>query len=80
MLVGTRDLRPKTNLPTQSTPFIGRERQLDELEKLLVKADVHLVTILAPGGMGKTRLALEAGAAQSAHFADGVPISYRWLP
>ena len=64
--------KPPPSLPIQITPFIGREEELDELAKLLAKPDVRLVTILAPGGMGKTRLALEAGAAQSAHFAHGV--------
>ncbi len=67
-----RPIKPTASLPNQTTPFVGREKQLDELAKLLAKPDVRLVTILAPGGMGKTRLALEAGIAQFDHFANGV--------
>ncbi len=63
---------PKHNLPHQTTPFIGRESELEELARLLVAPDVRLVTILAPGGMGKTRLALEAGEQQLDHFPNGV--------
>jgi predicted ATPase/Tfp pilus assembly protein PilF len=48
------------NLPAQTTPFVGREEELAELAKLLDDPLVRLVTILAPGGMGKTRLALES--------------------
>jgi predicted ATPase/predicted negative regulator of RcsB-dependent stress response len=56
---------PKTdvarhNLPAQTTPFVGRDDELAELARLLHHSDVRLVTVLAPGGMGKTRLALES--------------------
>lgn len=51
------------NLPRQPTPFVGREHELEELAKLLNQADTNLVTIMAPGGMGKTRLALQAAEA-----------------
>ncbi len=60
------------NLPAQTTPFIGREQELVQLADLLADPEVRLITILAPGGMGKTRLALEAAARQSSQFADGV--------
>ena len=51
---------PRHNLPAQTTPFIGQERELMDLRGLLDDPATRLVTILAPGGMGKTRLALEA--------------------
>ncbi len=49
----------KHNLPPQLDSFIGRERELQELMRLLTDPEVRLITILAPGGMGKTRLALK---------------------
>ena len=52
---------PRNNLPAQTTRFIGREQELADLEELIVDPNVRLITILAPGGMGKSRLALEMG-------------------
>ena len=46
------------NLPLQPTPFIGRSGELAALNKLIADPDIRLVTIVGPGGMGKTRLAL----------------------
>lgn len=60
------------NLPTQPTAFIGRESELAELAKLLENPEVRMVTILAAGGMGKTRLALEAARQQLMQFSNGV--------
>lgn len=47
------------NLPVQSDSFIGRERELNALIGLLADPNLRLITILGPGGMGKTRLALK---------------------
>jgi predicted ATPase/tetratricopeptide (TPR) repeat protein len=52
---------PKNNLPAQTTSFIGREHELNELQALIEDASLRLITVIAPGGMGKTRLAIEAG-------------------
>lgn len=60
------------NLPSQPTPFVGRQHELNELHALLAEPDNRLVTILAPGGMGKTRLALQVGEEQQANFTHGV--------
>src|SRR5688572_13926258 len=57
----TLDSRPN-NLPLQSTPFIGREEELASVRNKLLREDVRLLTITGPGGMGKTRLALQAAA------------------
>ena len=65
---GTSRSPPKHNLPVELTPFIGREAELTDLTERL--SEYRLVTILAPGGMGKTRLALRAASAQ--RFDDGV--------
>ncbi len=51
--------RPRYSLPVQTTSFVGRRREINAIAALLVKPDVRLVTLLGPGGMGKTRLALE---------------------
>jgi predicted ATPase/DNA-binding CsgD family transcriptional regulator len=76
LLATPADEQPGTqtrhNLPLQPTPFIGRAEELRDLALLLRKSDVTLVTILAPGGMGKTRLALEAARQQLTRFEDGV--------
>ncbi|MBA3415204.1 MAG: adenylate/guanylate cyclase domain-containing protein, partial [Chloroflexia bacterium] len=65
------DTRPH-NLPRQPTPFLGRERQVAEVGDLLRRADVQLVTLIGPGGTGKTRLALQAAAEVLDEFPDGV--------
>lgn len=65
----------KHNLPKQPTPFVGREDELAELLKLLVDPQISLITVLAPGGMGKTRLALELAAnylARPEIYANGL--------
>jgi predicted ATPase len=49
-------------LPTQSTPFIGREAELDGIAQLLGDPACRLLTLVGPGGSGKTRLALEAAS------------------
>jgi predicted ATPase len=54
-------LLPKNNLPAQVTSFVGREHELSELRKLIKDTSLRLITVIAPGGMGKTRLALEVG-------------------
>ena len=54
---------PEHNLPAQLTPFVGREYELAELEQLLLDPAVRLITVLGPGGMGKTRLALQTATA-----------------
>ncbi len=59
-----------TNLPLQLTSFIGRERELAEVERLLYTS--RLVTLTGPGGCGKTRLALQVASLAYAAFADGV--------
>jgi predicted ATPase/DNA-binding CsgD family transcriptional regulator len=59
------------NSPLPATAFLGREAELKELAELLANPNVRLLTICGPGGAGKTRLALEAAARNSARFADG---------
>ncbi|MGD2059334.1 MAG: adenylate/guanylate cyclase domain-containing protein [Acidimicrobiia bacterium] len=58
------------NLPEQMTELIGREGELARIEDLL--HDNRLVTILAPGGTGKSHLAIQAAANLTANYPDGV--------
>jgi predicted ATPase/class 3 adenylate cyclase len=60
------------NLPLQPTPFLGREEQVGQVVDLLARDDVRLLTITGPGGVGKTRLALQAAADLLEDFPDGV--------
>jgi len=57
---------PRAALPTPGTPFVGRRQELRELRRLLRNEGARLVTIVGLGGSGKTRLAIEAAAAESA--------------
>jgi predicted ATPase/DNA-binding SARP family transcriptional activator len=59
-------------LPTPLTPFVGRDREQAEVEQLLTAPNCRLLTLLGPGGMGKTRLALAVAAAAAGGFAQGV--------
>jgi hypothetical protein len=61
-----------TNLPTLPTPLIGRERELAQLGAPLHQPDRRLVTLTGPGGIGKTRLALELAGAVLEQFPDGI--------
>jgi len=67
----TLDNRP-TNLPAQPNAFIGRVDELEELEKLLRRDDVRLLTLTGRGGAGKTRLALQVAASVVEQFDNGV--------
>ena len=62
------DARPN-NLPIQLSSFVGREGELAAIGALI--RDHRLVTLLGPGGIGKTRLALQAAADQIDQFPDG---------
>lgn len=68
-----QEAMPRLELPFQPTPFIGREKELGEIRRLLVEEpDCRLLTLVGPGGIGKTRLALEAAAQTPGHFPQGV--------
>jgi predicted ATPase/DNA-binding CsgD family transcriptional regulator len=61
---------PERNPRPQLTNFLGRARDLQALEDVLARE--RLITLVGPGGVGKTRLAVEVAARVSARYADGV--------
>jgi predicted ATPase/predicted Ser/Thr protein kinase len=61
-----------SNLPAQRTVFVGREKEIAAGKDLLRRPDVRLLTITGPGGIGKTRLALEMAGGLVEHFRGGI--------
>jgi predicted ATPase/class 3 adenylate cyclase len=58
------------NLPAQLTSFVGRKKELEDVKKLLHHA--HMLTLLGPGGTGKTRLSLQLAGDSLSQYFDGV--------
>ena len=74
-LAGALETRPaRHNLRARATSFVGRDPELLELARLLAEPDIRLITVTGAGGVGKTRLALQAASAelQGGNFPDGV--------
>lgn len=59
-------------LPVPLTPFFGRSSELQAIQGSIKEPECRLLTLIGPGGMGKTRLAIEAAQAIHIHFPDGV--------
>src|SRR5713226_4338501 len=65
------ETRP-TNLPVLRTGFVGREKEVAAAKELLLRQDVRLVTVTGPGGIGKTRLAVEVAGGLIEMFPGGI--------
>jgi predicted ATPase/DNA-binding winged helix-turn-helix (wHTH) protein len=59
-------------LPQQRTGFVGREREVAAVKELLLRQDVRLVTVTGPGGIGKTRLAVQVANGLIEHFPSSI--------
>jgi len=59
-------------IPRPFTSFIGREQDIASVSNLLKRPDVHLVTLLGPGGVGKTRLSIEIANTMRQYFTGGI--------
>ena len=78
----TLDNRPN-NLPPQRSPFVGREKEVAAISKELLREDVGVLTMTGPGGVGKTRLALQVAADLLDDFAAvclWIQIWFLWRP
>jgi predicted ATPase/class 3 adenylate cyclase len=75
--LGEREFPPlrtlyQTNMPEPATAFFGREAEVEQLGVLLSAPELRLLTLVGPGGAGKTRLALQAAAMAADVFPDGI--------
>jgi predicted ATPase/serine/threonine protein kinase len=61
-----------TNIPVQRTGFVGREKEVAAARELLLRPDVRLLTVTGPGGIGKTRFAVEVASGLIDQFPGGV--------
>lgn len=69
----TRYATPRNNLPSQLTPFVGRREELEEVKRYLLNTPAcRMLTLVGPGGIGKTRLALQAATQLLEGFKNGV--------
>ena len=65
---------PFTNLLLPRSPLIGRDHEVAAIQRLLLQDEVGLLTLTGPGGIGKTRLALQIASTLLDHFVDGVHV------
>jgi predicted ATPase len=64
--------RQSSNIPVQRTQFVGHEKEVAAATEVLTRSDVRLVTVTGPGGIGKTRLAVEVARGLAEQFPGGI--------
>jgi len=68
-----KEVEPRaSHLPMSRTGFVGREKEAAAAKELLLRQDVRLATVTGPGGIGKTRLAVEVASGLAASFPGGI--------
>ncbi len=70
-----KSLGAAANLPVPVTPLVGRDSDREQLRGLICQPGMRLVTLTGPGGVGKTRLAIDAAAALGETFPQGIYFS-----
>ena len=66
------EVRRRSTMPAPLTEIIGRDREISDLRSMLHREAVRLVTLVGPGGIGKSRLAIDVAAGMTAEFPGGV--------
>jgi predicted ATPase len=67
-----KSLGASTNLPVPATPLVGREGDLEQVRALVGRPGIRLVTLTGPGGVGKTRLAIDGAVSLDSSFPHGI--------
>ncbi len=68
------------SLPAPATPFIGRDHELATILQLILQSECRLLTLVGPGGIGKTRLALETARSISSRYPEQFPDGVIYIP
>lgn len=69
---GPPESHAQTQFAAAAHPLLGRQREMQTIEDMLFRHDARLLTLTGPGGVGKTRLAIEVARRQAHRFADGL--------